>query len=182
MAKQHHLQDGSNPVIGITLYGSAAKGYWRPGSDIDGALITRGRSIEELQAVEEVARTLWTLFTGERDVSHAPFDDDSKIVMAGKSNFLLTGLFVGDYRRLQQLQRDYIAKMKTKPNGERQWVRDQRYIAEQGIDIDKLFERWNFEWKKKYGEPNLTKDQRLLLQTVIAIRKIPPMLKEISIQ
>lgn len=184
LVKQHHLQDGTSPVIGLTLFGSEAKGYWiPPDSDLDGRLITKTRTPEELGAVEQVNSTLRSLFPSRSgsDVDHAYPEYMSRIVSAGKNNWLLTGLFVGDYQRLQALQREYIEKMRSKSNGDQEWTRDQRYIAEQGIGIDKLFERWNDEWQKKYGVPILDDDQKSLLRAVTAVQKVPPSLKEVSI-
>jgi len=188
LAEKHQLQDVSNPVIGFTLHGSAAKGYWKPGSDIDGQLIIRGGSTEEIEAYREVYLTLESLFPGKTHTDRVQFDENPARVVAGMSNYLLTGIFVGDYQRMQQLQKEYIERMKAKPNGEELWTRDQHFIAEKCLGIDKLFHegwndypRWDAEWIKKYGELNLNDDQKMLLRAVTAIRKVPPTLGEISI-
>jgi predicted nucleotidyltransferase len=138
--------------VGITVFGSSSKGYWREGRDLDYALI--GSNPKVAERFEELSKGLRAC------ESHYLNVDRSE---PKKLSPLFRGLFFGDHGKLRQLQKKAVAKM-----SESEW---------RSLRADVYFEEIRNLEKADYrfGIPAA---DRQLLRLVVARLRVPPGLAE----
>lgn len=182
VANQFHLSDNES-VIGVILYGSAAKGFWQPGSDIDGKVVTVSRSPRDLAAAEDVREILHAQFPGEFDISIASFEDTQSktIKMVGRDAWLFSGMFIGNTQHINKIQRDYLVSLRNNSRSTQEWSNIQRFTFQKETDISKLFDRWDERWQQKWGTSTLDTNQRVVLQLMVGLRRTPPSLAKLAV-
>lgn len=124
-------------LIGLSVLGSLSKGYWTSTSDIDWGLIVDGDISEELiksfkEKCEEVGFRL------------CDFDNNLNVAnlegqYLGNLQIAFNGLFIGDRKRLKEIQRKIINYV-----SQEGWDFIRDVYNENQANIHKMMERFNF--------------------------------------
>ena len=121
--------------VGVVLYGSTAKGYSQKESDIECKVI--GKTEEVHNCFNELAKEL-KLKLCEFENHYIDIDEHDKIKSHHEN--LFCGLFLGDYKKLKQMQKKFI-----EDTNETDWDEIRKEIRRHEIELYKAVPRLNIE-------------------------------------
>jgi len=120
--------------IGLTIFGSTAKGYFKPGSDLDWGIIAKDKEVSEY--FRKKAASLNLCFE-----HYVQVDKENKL--KDKWDVLFYGLFFGNRQKLLKLQEKTLETL-----SEGWWDDIRKFIMGMETDVDKAIERFGLQKKE----------------------------------
>lgn len=153
---QELKKEFKDKFIGITIFGSTAKGYFKPESDLDWGMIAQTR--ECASKFIEMAKDL-------KLGSEHHADLNERYQIEKNEHLLFQGLFFGDNKKLLEIQRNFLRNI-----DEKKWDEIRKIIMKNEINLFSLFkttERFSFK-----------KDEIEKITNAILLLRVPPSHKE----
>ncbi len=160
--KKEMAEHFGNDFTGFVINGSFLKGYYEPQSDIDYIVISSNQNARGYFAELLKKNGLEGCLLVQWDVNPKVIKDYG--IKASRALLLFNGVFFGDYKKMVDLQKEYLKKA-----NEKDWeeLRFNMLDNEFKTRIFKIKERLKFDEKK------LEEAEQL-----IALRRVPPPLEE----
>lgn len=160
-------------LVGVSFYGSLAKGYFLDGtSDIDGKIIIYDESMNPALAKEiesALSDFLYSedMFPGEKDVGVYNYASQPKFKSSDTrmDSIFWSGIFIGDKDKLMEVQKNYYALPTFESTDSLV-----RTLARRNSDFTKMFERSELLFGRSI---KLSADQYAVLKAIIMLKFVP---------